>query len=83
MLILEMKNIKKSFGDRLLLDIENLAIDSEDKIGIVGLNGVGKTTLMDILSKRIIPDEGIVKIYGSYSYITQLDYSINEKPQLK
>ncbi len=80
MLFLEMRNIKKSFGDRLLLDIENLAIDSEDKIGIVGLNGVGKTTLMDILSKRLIPDEGTVKIYGSYSYITQLDYSINEKP---
>lgn len=80
MLFLEMRNIKKSFGDRLLLDIENLAIDSEDKIGIVGLNGVGKTTLMDILSKRLTPDEGTVKIYGSYSYITQLDYSINEKP---
>lgn len=81
MLILEMRNIKKSFGDRLLLDIENLTIDSEDRIGIVGLNGVGKTTLMDILSRRLIPDEGVVNTYGSYSYITQLDYKVNEKPQ--
>jgi macrolide transport system ATP-binding/permease protein len=81
MLILEARNIKKSYGDRLLLDIENLSIDSEDKIGIVGLNGVGKTTLMDILSMRLIPDEGVVNLHGSYSYITQLNYSFNEKPE--
>jgi macrolide transport system ATP-binding/permease protein len=81
MLILETRNIKKNYGDRLLLDIENLNIDSEDKIGIVGLNGVGKTTLMDILSMRLIPDEGDVKLHGSYSYITQLDYSFNETPE--
>ncbi|MPQ33525.1 ABC-F type ribosomal protection protein [Clostridium estertheticum] len=80
MLILQIRDIKKSFGDRLLFDIKNLKIDSEEKIGIVGLNGTGKTTLMDILSKTLVPDEGYVDIYGSYSYITQLDYSFNEKP---
>lgn len=81
MLILEARNIKKNFGDRLLFDIENLSINSEDKIGIVGVNGVGKTTLMDILSKRLVPDEGVVNLHGSYSYITQLDYSLEEKPK--
>ena len=81
MLILEMKNVKKSFGDRLILDIESLNIDSDDKIGIVALNGTGKTTLIDILSTRLIPDEGNVKMYGSYSCITQLDYSFKEMPQ--
>ncbi|MBX4268944.1 ribosomal protection-like ABC-F family protein [Clostridium estertheticum] len=80
MLILQIRDIKKSFGDRLLFDIKNLKVDSEEKIGIVGLNGTGKTTLMDILSKTLVPDEGYVDIYGSYSYITQLDYSFNEKP---
>lgn len=76
MLLIECSNIKKSFGDRLILDINNLKIYSEDRIGIVGVNGAGKTTLIDILSKRLDPDEGWVKVYGSYSYISQL-----EKPE--
>lgn len=72
MLLIECSNIKKSFGDRLILDINNLKIYSEDRIGIVGVNGAGKTTLIDILSKRLEPDEGWVNFYGSYSYISQL-----------
>jgi ATPase components of ABC transporters with duplicated ATPase domains len=40
-------NIKKSFGDRLILDVENLKVYSEDRIGIVGVNGAGKTTLIN------------------------------------
>ncbi|AKL95769.1 ABC transport system ATP-binding protein [Clostridium aceticum] len=78
MLLIECNKIKKYFGDRLLLDIDNLKIYSEDRIGIVGANGVGKTTLMNILSRRLESDEGSVKLYGNYSYITQL-----EEPEAK
>ncbi|SCX92155.1 ribosomal protection-like ABC-F family protein [Alkaliphilus peptidifermentans] len=73
MLLIECSKIKKYYCDRLILDIDNLKIYSEDRIGIVGANGVGKTTLMSILSKRLEPDEGWVKLYGSYSYITQME----------
>ena len=83
MLILEISNLKKYYGDRLLLKIDNLKIYSEERIGIVGLNGIGKSTLLDIITSEIIPEEGNIKIYGSYSYITQLeevkDDFINEK----
>lgn len=72
MLILEISNLKKYYGDRLLLKIDNLKVYSEDKIGVVGLNGVGKSTLLDIITNRIIPDEGNIKLHGSYSYISQL-----------
>lgn len=72
MLLVEVDKIKKYFGDRLLLDIEELKIYDTDRIGIVGVNGAGKTTLMDILSQRMLPDEGIVKINGRYSYVSQL-----------
>ncbi len=73
MLILEVNNLKKYYGDRLLLDIGNLKVYSEDRIGIVGLNGVGKSTLLNIITNKIMSKEGSVKLYGSYSYITQLE----------
>ena len=78
MLLIEANNIKKYFGDRLVLDIDDLKIYSEDRIGIVGRNGVGKTTLINILTNRLAPDEGFVKLYGSYSYISQLEEPDNK-----
>ncbi len=73
MLLVECSNIKKSFGDRSILDIESLKVYSQDRIGIVGINGVGKTTLINILCQRLQSDEGNVKLYGTYSYISQLE----------
>jgi len=55
------------------LNIENLKVYSQDRIGVVGVNGVGKTTLINILCQRLQPDEGHVKLYGTYSYISQLE----------
>lgn len=79
MLLIECGNIKKYYGDRLIMDIENLKIYSEDRIGVVGLNGMGKTTLMNILCGRLEPEEGFVKSYGSLSYISQLEPSEQEE----
>ncbi|MBM7687207.1 ribosomal protection-like ABC-F family protein [Defluviitalea raffinosedens] len=73
MLLVECRNLKKSYGDRLILDIENLRIYDQDRIGIVGVNGAGKTTLLNLLSQRIEPDEGWVKLYGKCSCISQLE----------
>lgn len=79
MLLMECSNIKKYFGHRLILDVENLKIYSEDRIGVVGVNGIGKTTLINILSKRLEPDEGWVKLYERYSYISQLEEPENRR----
>jgi len=73
MLIIECSKIKKYYGDRLILDIDNLNIYSEDRIGVVGLNGAGKTTLINILSQRIEPDKGWVKLRGKTEYFSQLE----------
>ncbi len=72
-LLVECRNLKKSYGDRLILDIENLCVYDQDRIGIVGVNGAGKTTLLNLLSQRIEPDEGWVKLYGKCSCISQLE----------
>lgn len=73
MLLVECRNLKKSYGDRLILEIENLCIYDQDRIGVVGVNGAGKTTLLNLLSQRIEPDEGWVKLHGISSYISQLE----------
>lgn len=79
MLLVEMSDVKKYFGDRLVLKIDDLKIYSEDRIGIVGVNGVGKTTLINILSKRLKPDEGHVKLHGRYGYVSQLENPKNKE----
>lgn len=73
MLLIECSKIKKYFGDRLILDVDSLRVYSEDRIGIVGVNGIGKTTFINILSQRMEPDEGFVKLYGKAGYISQLE----------
>lgn len=78
-LLVECRNIKKYFGDRLILSIDKFRIYSEDRIGIIGVNGAGKTTLINILCQRIEPDEGWVKLYGKYAYISQLETSETQR----
>lgn len=77
-MLIEGINMKKYFGNRLIVDIKNINIHIEDKIGIVGVNGIGKTTLMNILMKKIDLDEGTVKLNGRYSYMSQLEVAHNK-----
>ncbi len=60
MLILTVRNLKKAFVDRILFENLNFDIDSKDKVGLVGVNGCGKTTLMNMLVGLDVPDEGTV-----------------------
>lgn len=72
MLIAQMSGVKKYYNDRLILKVDDFKIYKNDRIGIVGLNGSGKTTFLNILTNRVMPDEGVSAIYGTYAYITQL-----------
>ncbi len=78
MLLIDAKDIKKSFGERVLFEIPSLKIYSNDKVGIVGKNGSGKTTLLHLLQNRDMNHEGHIQIMGSFSYITQLDTPTDE-----
>jgi len=49
-LVIEAKNISKSYGDRKIVDGFSIRVQRGDRIGIVGPNGAGKTTLIDILT---------------------------------
>ena len=62
--MIEVRNLKKSYKDKLVLDRINLTLENGKTFGLVGRNGVGKTTLMKILSNQICEYEGNVKING-------------------
>ena len=57
-MMVEIKNLKKVYGDRTVVNIENLQINPGDTIGLVGNNGAGKTTLFRMLLDLIRPDKG-------------------------
>lgn len=67
------KNITKTYGEKLLLDNININIEDTDKIGLIGLNGSGKSSFMDILAMKNTPELGEVKIIGDkrVSYFPQ------------
>src|SRR5207302_954447 len=56
--VLELRNVRKSYGDLVIFDKLNLHIERGDRIALVGPNGVGKSTLMRLLSGEEAPDSG-------------------------
>lgn len=69
--ILEGNNIQVSFGDRLLLDIDRLAIYDGERIGLIGENGAGKTTLLRLLSGELTPESGLIRRQSPTALIRQ------------
>jgi ATP-binding cassette subfamily F protein uup len=61
-LVIEAKHIFKSFGERDLVKDFSIRVIKGNRIGIVGPNGAGKTTLIKLLTKRLEPDSGHVRI---------------------
>lgn len=59
--IIEAENIGMSYADKLLFENFTYTLNREDRIGIVGSNGKGKTTLLNILAGKIEPSKGILE----------------------
>lgn len=55
---LNIENLTKSYGDRLLMDDLTFGVDEGDKIGIVAKNGTGKSTLLRMLAGTEAADSG-------------------------
>ena len=56
--ILNIEHISKIYGEKVIFDDVSLGIHSGDKIGVIGVNGTGKTTLLKIIAKINEPDKG-------------------------
>lgn len=73
MSVLEVKNLKFGYLDEVLLNNVDFRLLKEDHIGLVGLNGCGKSTFMNLIAHRLIPDSGEI-VWDkniSFSYLDQ------------
>ncbi|NOX69708.1 MAG: energy-dependent translational throttle protein EttA [Gammaproteobacteria bacterium] len=72
--VLEVENVRKAFGDKLLMDSLNFTLPPGGIVGIVGPNGAGKTTLFRMIVGSETPDEGTIRL-GESVKIASVDQS--------
>ena len=56
--MLQISNVSKSFGDNLILGKVSFSVDAGERVGLIGPNGCGKTTLLKIITGELEPDTG-------------------------
>ncbi|MFL6816000.1 MAG: ATP-binding cassette domain-containing protein, partial [Bradyrhizobium sp.] len=71
-LVIEAKNIGRTYGDRKIVEGFSIRVQRGDRIGIVGPNGAGKTTLIDMLTGGKPPDSGTIR-FGANIEMATLD----------
>lgn len=74
MIVFQAQNINKSFGDKEILKAVSLALNEKERVGMVGVNGSGKTTFLKCLTGELSLDKGIVSVSNmlSLAYLEQL-----------
>ncbi len=77
--ILELHSVSKSYEDKLLIDNFSYVFKKKDRIGVVGKNGVGKSTFLNLLTGKINPDKGerIPGVTTKIGYFTQEAENLN------
>jgi len=80
-LVIECKNVRKGYGDRLLIDSLSFSLPAGGIVGIIGPNGAGKTTLFRMLSGVEKPDGGEIRLGPSVklAYVDQSRQALNDK----
>jgi ATP-binding cassette ChvD family protein len=80
-LVIEVKNLRKAYGDRLLIDNLSFSLPRGGIVGIIGPNGAGKTTLFRMLTGSEQPDSGEVRVGPSVKlgYVDQSRHALDDK----
>ena len=80
-LVIEAKNIKKAFGDKLLMNDLSFKLPPGGIVGVIGANGAGKSTLFKMITGQETPDEGEFNIGDTVKlgYVDQSRDSLNPK----
>lgn len=58
--LINIEHISKIYGEKVIFDDASFGVQQGDKIGIVGINGTGKSTLLKVVAGEEVPDEGQV-----------------------
>ncbi|MGG7662202.1 ABC-F family ATP-binding cassette domain-containing protein [Dyadobacter sp. BHUBP1] len=82
--IIELENISKGFGDRQLIKNFEYTFRRGDRIGVVGKNGMGKSTLLNMITGELQPDKGKISTGETvqFGYYKQTDLVFNENQRV-
>lgn len=81
--IIELHNLNKAFGDKKIVDGFNYSFKRGERIGIIGKNGTGKSTFLNLLTQTMEPDSGKVTIGETIKIGYYTQSGINPKPEQK
>ena len=83
-MILSCHDISKAFGDHVIVANGSFHIEEHEKAALVGVNGAGKTTLIKLLTKKLEPDSGFVRIGKNLeeAYFDQNRFSLDPSKTL-
>lgn len=82
--ILEVENLSKRFGEKVLLDHFTYTFKRLDRVGLIGKNGMGKTTLLNMLIGETRPDSGKISAGGTvkFGYYTQTELNMADNQRV-
>lgn len=72
-MVINISNVSKQYADRTLFENANLSVEKGEVVGLIGANGVGKTTLFNIITGKETPDTGMVikSPFATVGYLEQ------------
>ena len=78
--MIEMHKVSKSFEDKVILDAYDYTFQRNDRIGIIGKNGTGKSTFLNLITEVIAPDTGKIVLGETvkFGYYTQKGIEVKE-----
>ena len=79
-MILTIENLSKTYGEKVLFNDVNFSLSDGDKIGIVGVNGTGKSTFIKVIAGLVLPDSGNI-INGKNIKIEYLSQDKDFEPE--
>ncbi|HEX6889595.1 MAG TPA: ABC-F family ATP-binding cassette domain-containing protein [Chryseolinea sp.] len=82
--IVEVEHISKKYGDVTIVNDFSYVFKKKDRIGVVGKNGIGKSTFLDMITGRLKPDRGevIAGVTTKFGYFTQESINLNPTNRL-